>query len=123
MQPAAFCVRVQVASCSYCMQLGESLHTIAKEWGTSWLNLWAGNEGLVKPDQNQLFRALTLGPLYHALPHESVGSVALRTGTTAAQLLAWNPDLALLFAGAGANSSRPLAVDQQICVLPSPCAL
>jgi len=71
--------------------------------------------------QAGLHTAVTLGPLYSALPHESVQSVALRTGATAAQLLSWNPDLASLFASTGANGSAALAVDQQICVLPSPC--
>ena len=240
-----FCIRVVVHRCRYCLQQGDSLHSVAVTWGTNWLNIWAGNAHISTPSHplegtlvqlgcvlayisttcvciflvmndyaciylamddlylqlqlqlqlhfndldvpsdvvrlvgefvcemlcsmvevSQCFTICSHGgalvyarwckksiaarsmkhaipqkhlwlifvlfhkhtcdefvkhrPIYRAVEHDSVHTLAARMGVPTSRLLEWNPDIALA-PKLGGNLS--LAVDQEVCVLPSTCII
>ncbi len=74
-EPGTYCIKVDVQRCRYCAVEGDSLESIAASWGSSWLQLWGGNQ-LSQTDTIAPGTPLVLGPRYHVLPgtrleHES----------------------------------------------------
>jgi len=113
-----FCVTMTVKRCSYCLRRGDSLHSVANEWGTNWLNLWAGNSHILNPSIPLSGTSVQLGPILITSVHDSLSGIAIRNGVSSEQILAWNPDLALAVAREG---DVQLQQDKEVCVLPSTC--
>jgi hypothetical protein len=116
----AFCVHVGIKRCRMCLLPGDSLFSVALKYKTEWLNLWSGNEALLRPSEAPATAEILLGPLYKALPHDSVNSIASRMSIDPALLLSWNPDLSSAF---HEDTGVVIEVEQDICVLPSTCTL
>jgi len=115
-----YCIRIAVRRCAYCMQEGESLYSVAGQWRTNWLDVWSGNPHILNPSTPPAYSELRMGPIYRAMQHDSVISVAARFAVSVDDVLFWNPDIA-------SNISRaaglPLAIDQPICILPNVCGV
>jgi hypothetical protein len=116
----AFCAHIRIKRCRMCLLPGESLISVAQNYGTEWLNIWSGNNDLLRPAEALESAEIILGPLYKVLPHESINSIAARMSLDTSELLSWNPDLQSAF---NRNTNRDVVLDisQEICVLPSTC--
>ena len=78
---ACVCVRVCVCvrACSYCLQQGDRLESVAAAWAAgSWLNLWAGNPALLRPAAAAEGAEVVVGPVYQASPHDTLESIAAK---------------------------------------------
>lgn len=115
-----YCIRVRVARCAYCLQKGDSLYSVAEQWRTSWLEIWGGNADILSPGAPPAHAALRMGPIYQAMQHDTLISLAARFGVSVENILFWNPDI---FSDASTATVIPLAVDQPICVLPNVCGV
>ena len=113
-----YCVSMTVQRCSYCLLPGDSLHSLSIEWETNWLDLWAGNPGILNPSIPQAGTPVGLGPTLLTSVHDTLSGIAAKMGVTEAQILAWNPDLALAVSLEG---SVGLQQDKEMCILPSTC--
>eukprot|EP00802_Teleaulax_amphioxeia_P000012 Tamp_00012.p1 GENE.Tamp_00012~~Tamp_00012.p1 ORF type:complete len:6480 (+),score=452.85 Tamp_00012:1082-19441(+) len=114
----AFCVHVHVKRCRMCLLPGDSLFSVAQKYQTEWLNLWSGNSALLRPAEAPATSEVMLGPLYKALPHDSINSIAARMSLDPELLLSWNPDLQSVF---HERTGVAIDVEQDICVLPNTC--
>ena len=45
-----FCLNVNVQRCRYCPRELDSVHSVAKEWHSAWLEVWSGNHMYTSPD-------------------------------------------------------------------------
>eukprot|EP00961_Rhodomonas_salina_P298343 3937992-Rhodomonas_salina.1 len=100
------------------MKAGDSLYSIAQDWGTEWLNLWAGNDLLTKPGQTDEKTEVRLGPLLSVSHQDSLVSLATKFSVSVQDILAWNPDL---HAQVEQEIDLILFDGQEICVLPGTC--
>jgi hypothetical protein len=112
-----FCFLVQVARCRYCLQPGDTLFTISQAWRTNWLNVWGGNDELLRPSQPFAFTEVVLGPIYHVKFLDTLDSISAKFSVERSEVLLWNPDLIM-----DSNATDvPLNMDQQLCILPVSC--
>jgi hypothetical protein len=116
------CFVVPVQRCQYCTLEGDSLHSLAVDFRTSWLQLWAANAGPsfesdddesypINPAHVNAGTRLSLGPVYHVKPHDSLDSLATRFHTSIEQLMDMNPDLV----------TEDIEVGQELCIIPDVC--
>mmetsp|Transcript_47165 Transcript_47165/g.111202 ORF Transcript_47165/g.111202 Transcript_47165/m.111202 type:complete len:573 (-) Transcript_47165:126-1844(-) len=104
------CFVIAVARCRYCAAQGDTLGSIARQFHTTWLQLWAANDSpsfQVTPGT-----LLVLGPTYSTKPLDSLDSLATRLHTDVDKLLMLNPDI-----------KDPTAIDvgHEICFVPDIC--
>ena len=113
---------VPVMRCQYCTVPGDSLHSLAVDYQTSWLQLWAANAGpLFESDTASNYPVnpahlppgvrLSLGPVYEVKAHDSLDSLATRFHTNVEHLMRMNPDL----------DTPDIVVGQELCILPDVC--
>ena len=87
------CVGWQVAMCQVCATGGDTLASIARAYGTDWLQLWGANSALTNPNGLALPYVLTLGPVYVNPVQQSAALLAKLFAMDLASLLAVNPTL------------------------------
>jgi len=86
-------VDIHVQRCKYCLRLGESLEVLARRYGTTPLQLWAGNPALLQPNMLEVGALLNLGIVYVADVDDRLPKIAQQMGRTVQEVLSWNPDL------------------------------
>uniref|UniRef100_A0A7S0DXW7 LysM domain-containing protein n=1 Tax=Hanusia phi TaxID=3032 RepID=A0A7S0DXW7_9CRYP len=138
--PSQYCVTVDVARCRYCVQEGDSMETMARDWGTSILQLWGGNQ-LFSPSYLESQQSILVGPIYTVGPDETLPEIALKFGRSALDVLDWNPDIPMdpsiingqlpLLSSQGLytlgtapwynQNGTILTNSQEVCVLPDVC--
>ncbi|EKX47115.1 hypothetical protein GUITHDRAFT_137723 [Guillardia theta CCMP2712] len=119
------CIIVLVPKCKYCIQAGDSLHSINRrfDFSSNWLQLWNTNgmselhpdplsptTAFGDPDEITATNAIIhLGPLYAIKVGEDLEHVASRFRTTVKKILQINPDI-----------SDPSAISpgQVLCLIP-----
>jgi len=106
------CFTVNVVKCKYCPVAGDSLQSIAKDFGTDWLQLYGANPSIENPDSLSADQ-INLGPVYRSRQHDTLRSVARRYGTTVETILLANPDMS--------PSEGTLPIDSPVCVFPGVC--
>lgn len=88
-------VRVRVRLCTYTVQDGDTLSTLARRYhlSTNWLNLWNANPGLISDPDLALVAGTPVktGPVYKIKKGDSLASIAGQFATTAKKLLSVNP--------------------------------
>ena len=120
---ATLCVTVRVARCRYIVRAREALNDVASHFHTDWIQLWALNPELRRPDvevghkQNSsvLGAALQTGHLYKVDRGDYLAAVAYKFGTSVKMLVHLNADLA------AANFEDELAIGKQLCIIPNSC--
>eukprot|EP00960_Hanusia_phi_P055822 763069-Hanusia_phi.AAC.1 len=65
---------------------------MARDWGTSILQLWGGNQ-LFSPSYLESQQSILVGPIYTVGPDETLPEIALKFGRSALDVLDWNPDI------------------------------
>ncbi|EKX34152.1 hypothetical protein GUITHDRAFT_147408 [Guillardia theta CCMP2712] len=75
--PSQYCITVNVERCRYCVQDGDSMETVARDWGSSILQLWGGNS-IFSPAYLESQQKIFLGPVYTVGPDETLPEVALK---------------------------------------------
>ena len=136
-----YCIDIEVERCRYCPGAeGHGLSDLAAEWGTTWLQIYAGNNGIADASILTVGMPIDMGVVAAVSSGDSLASVALKFGVTVELLLEWNPDLrteaaqgaqqALLSSdglyepGTAPWSNRggvSMPNDQELCVLPDIC--
>lgn len=76
---APLCLFVEVMRCQFCAKEGDSMQTMAREWHTTWTELWSGNHLLVNPDLLIVSRPSLTSPrptplLWHRAPHANAAA-------------------------------------------------
>jgi len=113
------CVRVFVERCVYAMQPDQQLQEVANFYEASWMQLWSLNQHLRHPDIIMYEKqVINVGHKYRAGPKETVQRVARRMGMSLKQLMLLNYDLKAQLEG---NDEVPLALHQQLCLIPNSC--
>lgn len=108
------CYHFKVGKCKYCAKPGETLASIAGDYGTDWLQLYGANTQIEDPDDlSAHHHPLNLGPTYRVVKGDSLSSLATRFGTSVGSIQALNPDL---------SGDELVAGKTQICVQPQICA-
>jgi len=88
-----YCLDIHVERCKYCLRGGESFQGLARGWGTTSMQLWAGNPDVVQPSVLGIGQLLNLGVIYIADVDDRLPKIAERMGRTVDEVLQWNPDL------------------------------
>jgi len=103
------CLRIYVPKCKYCVQEGDTLHSINKKYrlNSNWLQLWNSNgigeigghplsPATAFPDPDGISNGhsvINLGPSYEMKQGESLNALAASFRTTIRKLLDVNPDI------------------------------
>lgn len=111
------CVTINVVRCRYVPRTRESLMDIAFLFQTDWIQLWALNPDITKPDfgVGDEVSILNTGHLFKVGSGDYLTGIAYKMGVTVKSLLLHNADLAQ------AGSEEALPTGKTICVMPSSC--
>ena len=108
------CFAVRVVRCMYCTVEGDTLETLAKFLGTSWMQLWGANSALgIMPSDLKAGTLITLGAV-HLLPKDMMlQDLALQFATTEAAIRGLNPDLP--------SDEHWAGMGRSVCIAPGVC--
>jgi hypothetical protein len=117
------CVLVTVKRCRYIVRKRESLNDVASHFMTDWVQLWALNPHLTRPDaqvgyspdSSELGANITTGHLYTVDRGDFLSAVAYKFGTSVKMMLHLNADLV------GSNQEDMLPVGKTLCIIPNSC--
>jgi len=120
---ATRCVTVIVARCRYIVRAREALNDVAAHFHTDWIQLWALNPELTRPDlevgrkddSSALGATLKTGHLYQVDRGDYLSAIAYKFGTSVKMLLHLNADLLSV------NQDEVLEIGKKICVIPNSC--
>lgn len=107
------CVTISVQKCAFCAAQGDTVYSMAQEFGTDWIQLWGANPTLTTPHALPEGLMLNVGPGYDFKRGDSVNDVARRFGTTPQAILNLNPDL---------KSLDDVREGSHLCLTPAVCA-
>eukprot|EP00960_Hanusia_phi_P050634 760334-Hanusia_phi.AAC.5 len=113
------CFETRIPKCLYMVRSGDTLKSIAANFSTSWLQLWALNKQISKPEGYGFEGGITAGQILNVgqlvliNPGDTLEKLAAKFGTTMRLILDMNKDITPL---------QPLVVGQYVCVIPSSCA-
>jgi len=118
------CVLVTTGSCKACLKVGQTLNSLAAEYSTDWLQIWATNPRMGNPDARNLAGTLiNLGLLYEARGGETVPELALQFFTSVDRVLESNPDFVDRSGGFEKAISRALVPNYMLCIIPPLCQM
>lgn len=118
------CVFVATGSCKACLKEGQTLNSLAAEYSTDWLQIWATNPRMGNPDAKNLAGTLVnLGLLYEARGGETIPSLALQFFTTVDRVLESNPDFVDRAGGPEIAAGRALVPNYMLCIIPPLCQM
>jgi len=112
------CLKYRVPKCLYRVSEGQTLLDIAALYGVNWLQLWALNKNISRPEGYGLDGGIKAGDVVHVgqlvlvRQGDSLERLAARFGTTLRQIIALNRDI---------TPTRPLIAGQLVCLVPSTC--
>jgi len=110
------CVEVAVRRCVYAVQSQQQLQHVAGIYGLDWMRVWSVNPQVLHPDYlpySEEGREVMVGHLMSMdSRRETAGSLAQRMGMGLDQLLDLN---------FGLDMEAPLALGQEVCVVPNSC--
>jgi len=108
------CFAVHVVRCKYCTLEGDTLESLAKILGTSWMQLWGANSALgISPNELPAGTLLSLGT-EHKLPKDMrLQDLALQFATTEAVVRGLNPDLP--------SDEHWAGMGRSVCIAPGIC--
>jgi len=115
---AELCLKYRVPKCLYRVKEGQTLLDIASLYGVNWLQLWALNKNISRPEGHGLPGGIKAGDVLHigqlvlVKQRDSLERMAARFGTTLRQIIALNHDI---------TPTRPLTAGQLVCLVPSTC--
>jgi hypothetical protein len=120
---ASVCVTVVVARCRYILRPREALSDVAAHFHTDWVQLWALNPQLTRPDEQvgfkanstQLGAAVNTGHLYRVDRGDYLAAVAYKFGTSVKMLLHTNADLITH------KLEDKLEIGKRLCIIPNSC--
>jgi hypothetical protein len=120
---ATRCVTVIVARCRYIVRAREALNDVAAHFHTDWIQLWALNPELTRPDlevgynadSSALGATLKTGHLYQVDRGDYLSAIAYKFGTSVKMLLFLNADLL------SRNQDEVLEIGKKICIIPDSC--
>eukprot|EP00297_Palpitomonas_bilix_P013812 CAMPEP_0113879304 /NCGR_PEP_ID=MMETSP0780_2-20120614/7166_1 /TAXON_ID=652834 /ORGANISM="Palpitomonas bilix" /LENGTH=221 /DNA_ID=CAMNT_0000865875 /DNA_START=566 /DNA_END=1231 /DNA_ORIENTATION=- /assembly_acc=CAM_ASM_000599 len=107
------CFSLSIPACRLCVEEGESLSTIAADFGLSWLQVWAANPKLKTPNDVQPGQEVALGPAYVVKEGENLYDLASRFRADVDTILRVSPNL---------SSSSQVEAGQRVCVASSYCS-
>jgi len=108
------CFAVCVVRCKYCTVPGDTLESLARVLGTSWMQLWGANSALgITPNYLEVGTRITLGA-EHILPKDMMlQELALQFATTEAAIRRLNPDLP--------SDEHWAGLGRSVCIAPGIC--
>jgi len=114
------CAELVVAKCEVCVAPGDTLLDVAKEYRTSWLQLWGANPWLRNPHHLPagapgMQSVISLGPTVEATRAERLGLLAARYEMTPDMVQFVNPDLD--------PSAEHVDEGQRLCIVSEVCAV
>jgi len=118
------CVWVMTGSCRACLRDGQTLASLAAEYGTDWLQIWATNPRMGNPSRIlSPGDVINLGVKYLAIGGETVEEIAPQLFSSIARVLETNPDFVQRSGGAQIAAKRALVPEQALCIIPPLCRL
>lgn len=118
------CIFITTGSCKACLKQGQTLSSLAAEYSTDWLQIWATNPRMGNPDaRNKAGTLVNLGLLYEARGGETVQDLALQFFTSVDRVLESNPDFVDRSGGAQKAVSRALVPNYMMCIIPPICQI
>jgi len=129
------CINIEVRRCRYCINEGDTLMTLNKQYhlSSNWMQLWNANGNddhdsmtvqITNPDilaatAAESNKPINVGPVYEVQHGDNMMAIASRFHTTVKQLLFLNPDLAKVpTTYQDVEQSRELMPGQMLCVMP-----
>jgi len=118
MQTTTGCIDIHVAPCKWALQDKESFIHLAKDAKTNWLQLWANNKHIKKPDfEAQPGTLLNIGMVYKAEKDDSLAAIAGKFGTTVELIMQHNVQLEKL----NQPEQHVINVGESLCVIVNSC--
>ena len=106
------CTQLMVKKCQVCTEIGDTLHSVAMDYRTDWLQLWGANPMVSAPNRLEQYSMLNLGPIFTTNRDESMSILAARFSMTQEDLAAVNPDL---------RQSKYINSSTDVCIIPRIC--
>jgi len=116
--PADLCFGFSVPKCRYTVGEMEGLVEVASLFKTNWLQLWALNKDITRPEGYGVPGAvhpgfeLNVGQMVKVREGESLEKIVSRFGTTLRQTLGLNADI---------TGTKPLVTGELVCLVPNSC--
>lgn len=113
------CLDFSVQKCSYCVQAGDTLQSIASDLDTSWLQIWGANVHLQAPFALKPLQLILLGPLLRRTGADTLSSLSARYGSSASLIQQLNPYESW---DSTHTSLDALSPSHTLCILPQMCS-
>uniref|UniRef100_A0A6U2FUY5 LysM domain-containing protein n=1 Tax=Hemiselmis andersenii TaxID=464988 RepID=A0A6U2FUY5_HEMAN len=110
------CRNISVEKCRICLHGGQTLQTVAAEYGTDYLSLYTANVNVLNPDGLAQGELVNTGVLYRVQGGDSMYSIATTFFSSAPQILSVNPDLKLIL-----DTGGDIYPGDRLCMLPPVC--
>jgi len=116
--PADLCFSFSVPKCRYTVGEMEGLVEVARIFKTNWLQLWALNKDITRPEGYGVPGAVhagfevNVGQMVKVREGESLEKIVSRFGTTLRQTLGLNADI---------TGTKPLVTGELVCLVPNSC--
>ena len=110
------CRHITVEKCRICLHGGQTLQSVAAEYGTDYLSLYTANVNVPNPDSLRQGTLINTGLVYRVLDGDSLFAIASRFFTTVADIVSINPDLDKILSDGG-----DIHPDDRLCMLPPVC--
>eukprot|EP00285_Hemiselmis_virescens_P003695 CAMPEP_0173414134 /NCGR_PEP_ID=MMETSP1356-20130122/83720_1 /TAXON_ID=77927 ORGANISM="Hemiselmis virescens, Strain PCC157" /NCGR_SAMPLE_ID=MMETSP1356 /ASSEMBLY_ACC=CAM_ASM_000847 /LENGTH=388 /DNA_ID=CAMNT_0014376259 /DNA_START=95 /DNA_END=1261 /DNA_ORIENTATION=- len=110
------CRNITVDKCRICLYGGQTLQTVAAEYGTDYLSLYTANVNVRNPDSLAQGTLINTGVMYRVQDGDSMYSIATTFFSSSPQILSVNPDLALILETGG-----DIFPNDRLCMLPPVC--
>eukprot|EP00286_Rhodomonas_abbreviata_P018851 CAMPEP_0181303768 /NCGR_PEP_ID=MMETSP1101-20121128/8747_1 /TAXON_ID=46948 /ORGANISM="Rhodomonas abbreviata, Strain Caron Lab Isolate" /LENGTH=673 /DNA_ID=CAMNT_0023409389 /DNA_START=80 /DNA_END=2101 /DNA_ORIENTATION=+ len=106
------CTDVMVMKCEVCTEAGDTLHSVALDYQTDWLQLWGANPNVTAPNKLEQYKVLNLGPIFTTNRDENPSVLSSRFSMTMDGLASVNPDL---------RGKPMLESGTDVCIVPRIC--
>lgn len=106
------CSDLMVKKCEVCTEAGDTLHSVALDYQTDWLQLWGANPLVAAPNMLGQYSVLNLGPTFTTNRDESASVLSSRFSMTVDGLMSVNPDL---------RGKTMLESGTDVCIVPRIC--
>jgi len=108
------CYLIKVRKCQYCLQPGQTMRSVAQDFGLDFLELYLANPSLTRPDHLPPYTVLTTGALYDVREGDYLELLEEKFLLSRDALLSANPDIR-------SEDNYTLAVSSQLCVIATTC--
>jgi LysM repeat protein len=110
----SWCVNISVLKCQICVSQGQTMQSIAADYGSDFLSLYTANVAIQRPQRLPVGTTLNIGIFYRIQQGDTLSRISERYFASIEKTLLVNPDIA---------RGKPMTPGDQICLSIPVCGL